>query len=353
MTKINDVLIYFSNRCNLDCSYCFTSKENEQILTWRQLKEFLIWFLNQPGDFKRIGVAGGEPFLEFDMIKRMINFLKKNENYDFKNILFSDILTNGTILNKKIFDFLEKEQLGLNFSLDGNFSSNLNRKFKNGNSCFDQVWNNLERYKKEIGQPLISVTIAPNNADKFYSSIKWLIDNGFYRIKFTPTVVFGQWSLKDVNIFIKEFRKIIKYYFLLKKSKNYNQLDFLDNLARKIKKQGFFDCGIGKQTVLFFNGNIYACPLAYSFNQEFKDLLLLGKSSENINLEKIKHLTNFSFLNTYGFTKPYKHAYIKEMGQMICLLFKKPGIFANERYVKNLIKLFLQIYKEIDQAFCR
>lgn len=353
MIKINGALIYFSNRCNLDCAYCFVPRRIEQRLSWDQVKDFLIWFLNQPADSKRIGIAGGEPLLEFDLLKGMILFLRKNSVYDYKRLIISDVVTNGTILNGEIIQFLKKEKIGLNFSIDGDIESNLNRRFKDGRSCFDTVWKNIMRYKKEMGQPLISMTVAPNNVGRFYSNMKFLLENGFYRIKFCPSVVFGKWSAQDVNIFINEFRKISKYYLFLKKTKSNISLNFLENLSNKIKREGFSACSLGRQVVLSYDGNIYACPLIHSFNQEFRNLALIGRLPGRIDSEKLNYLRNFNYLKTVGFKGNYSHAYIKDVGKMLCLLFEEQGVLLNKKYVKNAIKLYLQIYKETSKIFHR
>lgn len=353
MVKITDALIYFSNRCNLDCTYCFVPKEYEQRLSWKQINDFLIWFLSQPADFKRIGTAGGEPLLELDLIKKMVFLLKKNKIYDYQKIIITDISTNGTILNEGIFDFLKKERIGLNFSIDGDLESNLNRRFKDGRDCFDVVWDNMIKYKDEIGQPLISMTITPNNVHKFYSNVKLFLNNGFYRIKFSPAVVFGKWSNRDVNIFINEFKKVVTYYLSFKKDRSEIPLVFLESLSNRIKKEGFFNCSLGRQFVLSYDGNIYACPLIHSFSQELRKLALLGRLPGRVDLEKLNSLRNLNYLEACGLKNNYNHPYIRELCIMPCLLFEKHGILSDKKYVKNAIKLYLRIYEVISKTFHR
>ena len=352
MNEVTDALISFSNHCNLDCHYCFVSKERLQRLSWKKVESFLVWFLNQPAPFKRIGIAGGEPLLEIGLIKKTFSFLKKNKIYDFRKITMSDIVTNGTILNAEIIDFLKKEKTGLNFSLDGDRQSNRNRIFKNGKGCYDAVWKNMAKYRDEISRdPIISITIAPNNADKFFSNIKFLFDNGFYRIKFSPTVASDRWPDCDVDIFINESKKVIKYYRLLKKTKKDASLYFLDELSKKMKDQGFFNCSLGRQVVLSYDGHIYACPLVQSFDRESKELVKIGSLPGTIGLKKLESLRSCDCLKNSRFKNSYNHPYIRDIGRMQCLLFEKHGVLADDRHVKSTAKLFLQINKEINQAF--
>ncbi|HBG61631.1 MAG: hypothetical protein A2Y03_09505 [Omnitrophica WOR_2 bacterium GWF2_38_59] len=351
-TEITDALIYFSNCCNLDCSYCFVPKETEKRLSWEQIEAFFTWFLKQPARLKRIGIAGGEPLLELGLIKKTFSFLRENNLYDYRKITMSDIFTNGTILNKEILDLLRKENVGLGFSLDGSQTSNRNRKFKNGGDSFEVVWKNMLKYRNEINhQPSISITITPNNAHRFYSNIKFLLDNEFYKIKFSPAVISGKWTDQLVDIFISEFKKVITYYKFLVETKKDIPLRFLDNLFNQIKKEGFFNCSLGRQMVLSYDGNVYACPLAQSFDQEFKDLVHVGNPLEAIDLEKLASLIDCDFLKRSRFKDSCASPYIRDVDRMACSLFEKHGILADNDHVKAITKLFLQINKEITGSF--
>lgn len=62
-----------------------------------------------------IGFYGGEPLLEFDNIKRLIEYIE--ERYPYKSISYS-MTTNGTLFNQENIKFLIKKNINVMISLD-------------------------------------------------------------------------------------------------------------------------------------------------------------------------------------------------------------------------------------------
>ncbi|MCK5083785.1 MAG: 4Fe-4S cluster-binding domain-containing protein, partial [Candidatus Omnitrophica bacterium] len=71
MFNINKITLLLSNRCNLKCSYCFVSTENEEQLSEEQISIFIRWFLQQKNtaNYRELDIFGGEPFFEFELLK--------------------------------------------------------------------------------------------------------------------------------------------------------------------------------------------------------------------------------------------------------------------------------------------
>ena len=64
----------------------------------------------------KIGFYGGEPLLEFDLIKKCIEYT--NQHTDKIKVIYA-ITTNGTLLNDEMIALFEKNQLELTISFDG------------------------------------------------------------------------------------------------------------------------------------------------------------------------------------------------------------------------------------------
>lgn len=84
---------------------------------------------------------GGEPFLNFPLIKEVVEYVKQIDN---ETIFY--ITTNGTLLNSEIIDFLTENNILITFSLDG-FKENhdRNRVYENGRPTFDTIINNINK----------------------------------------------------------------------------------------------------------------------------------------------------------------------------------------------------------------
>lgn len=94
---------------------------------------------------------GGEPFLQFDLIKICVEYFKKlpwhNYRINTRDLVFVTN-TNLSIMNNEILEFLVKNNVFLYASLDGpEEEHNRCRVFENGEGTFTQAYINLEKIK--------------------------------------------------------------------------------------------------------------------------------------------------------------------------------------------------------------
>lgn len=111
-------------------------------------KKSIDFLSNHSIDAKEIGIGfyGGEPLIEFELIKEIVAYAK--EVFTGKPILFS-MTTNGSLLNEEIIKFLKENGFNLMISLDGPKEVNdQNRIFPDGSGTFDVVMNNIKLIAK-------------------------------------------------------------------------------------------------------------------------------------------------------------------------------------------------------------
>ena len=151
-----------TDRCNLNCYYCAYGKfyNNESIRgdSDIDIKKAII-FLNYVVDYLNsqyntlvnkpiyIGFYGGEPLMNFEVIKEITNYSKniklKNGNY------FKYLMTTNGILLDKYKDFLAENDFRLTVSLDGNKEHNSYRKFQNEADSYNIVYNNVNSLRRD------------------------------------------------------------------------------------------------------------------------------------------------------------------------------------------------------------
>jgi uncharacterized protein len=92
-----------------------------------------------------VSFYGGEPLLQFDLIKKVIEYCNRSGpdiNYY--------MTTNGTLLTDEMIDFIIKNDIIMTFSLDGYKSNHdRNRVFMNDKGSFDTVMKNIIRLQEE------------------------------------------------------------------------------------------------------------------------------------------------------------------------------------------------------------
>lgn len=181
--KVGKITLQVTQNCNLRCSYCpYTSNaggnrvHNSKRMSFDTAVKSLEMIKARSIDLDEILISfyGGEPLLEFELIKKIVKYSK--ENFEGKKIFFS-MTTNGTLLNKDILLFLVENNFVITLSLDGPQEINdKNRKFHNSDkSVFNEVVFWIEYilrvypdYKYKIG---INMVIDPQNKLSEYNAL--------------------------------------------------------------------------------------------------------------------------------------------------------------------------------------
>lgn len=153
--------IYLTNRCNCNCRYCSSGAikgNGVGSLSFKEVTRAIELFASYvnclrsrtsakiekaPAAIRGIGLSGGEPFLEWELVKKVIRYSRKR--YEWFNI---SMCTNGTLLDKDKMGFLLDNDIDRAVSLDGLKKANdCNRKFLKDSkaSVYEIVMNKLER----------------------------------------------------------------------------------------------------------------------------------------------------------------------------------------------------------------
>ena len=153
--KMAGFTVHITSQCNLACSYCIFGGDYERhpelsrtAMTWetaRNMVDFLVSHAKE-AESLRLDFFGGEPLLEFALIKRTVEYLKTCLSDDKRQITIT-IASNGTLLSEETLSFLLKHNVYLQFSIDGERSvHDRERRFRNSDhGSFDLILNNLER----------------------------------------------------------------------------------------------------------------------------------------------------------------------------------------------------------------
>lgn len=264
-------LMYFilSTGCNLACKYCFIennannnhSEINMSKDTAILALEKYIKYLNDNPDIEdpQIIFYGGEPFVNYEVMKDVVNYAKSKNS----KILFS-LVTNATLINDNILEFLKSNNISIGISIDGPKEINdSNRIFRNsGDSVYDTVIKVIKKCQEINLNYGLSITVSNNlldNKDKFFTWIKNLnISSIFYNLY--------HFSEAEKNSNWKSFYKKMDD-FLFESFDSLEDLGISDGrIARKIdsilnKKFKFSDCASlgANQLTLKPNGDITLC----------------------------------------------------------------------------------------------
>ena len=122
--NIGQLILQVTQNCNLRCKYCVYSgsyvnrTHSNKRMSFETAKKAVDFYYRHNRNKKNaiIGFYGGEPLLEMDLIKRVVEYSKKL--FEGKFIVFN-ITTNATLLTEDIIHFFNDNNIGLTISLDG------------------------------------------------------------------------------------------------------------------------------------------------------------------------------------------------------------------------------------------
>lgn len=152
--NLKGIILQVTQNCNLRCKYCVYSgsyvnrHHNNKRMTLDTAKAAIDFFWSHSSKSNNLsfGFYGGEPLLEFELIKKTVEYIK--EKFIGKKYTFT-ITTNATLLEEEQIHFLAENDFQLVISLDGPAEiQNANRVFADGErGTFDAVMKNLNKVK--------------------------------------------------------------------------------------------------------------------------------------------------------------------------------------------------------------
>ena len=158
---LDQITLGITEDCNLRCRYCIfseayslsrnrTSKKMDLPTAKKALDYYVSLFLEgrEYNPVRRPAVAfyGGEPLMNFDLIKNCVLYLK--ETYPELEFHFT-FTTNGTLLTREKEKFFLEHDFYINFSIDGpKDEHDRNRVYPGDKGSFSDVMKNVQRFMK-------------------------------------------------------------------------------------------------------------------------------------------------------------------------------------------------------------
>lgn len=220
--------IAIASDCNLRCRYCFIDKGSGEVMSFSCARKVLEELIVSPGNKKRIGIYGGEPLIQFPLVRSIVEYGISLGDAHNKDIFFS-IATNGILLNKNNLEFFGSRGVHLAISCDGAYGENL-RVNQNGRSINRVLISRLRDVFQMIPSSCITVLqgIHPQNVDWMFDNFQYLANLGFRNFNFE--IICGlRWEDCHHESFLRGFLKVRQF---ITKSISSGDFLFLEPLSR-------------------------------------------------------------------------------------------------------------------------
>ena len=123
-TDIKALCLHVSHACDLTCSYCFAGQGRfngpAALMSLDVGKRAIDFLVENSGSRHNLEVDffGGEPLLNFDVVKDIVTYARSIEEASNKNFRFT-LTTNGMGITDEVIDFCNRECHNVVLSLDG------------------------------------------------------------------------------------------------------------------------------------------------------------------------------------------------------------------------------------------
>ena len=192
---IKALCLHVAHSCNLACSYCFAGQGKyhgkDALMSFETGKRAFDFLIENSGTRRNLEVDffGGEPLLNWDVVKKLVEYARSIEKEKNKNFRFT-LTTNGVLIDDEVIEFANKEMSNVVLSLDGR--KDVHDKFRvdyAGKGSYDKI---LPRFKKLVdnrnGQNYyMRGTFTHFNTD-FTNDIFHMADLGFKELSMEPVV---------------------------------------------------------------------------------------------------------------------------------------------------------------------
>jgi hypothetical protein len=200
-----ELILVITRRCNMSCAHCPVEKKNKNLSENKARKAVDIFLANNAKsgkDVLKIRFFGGEPLLEWEKIKRLIEYASQRSN----RMIF-DITTNGALLSGEILKFISEQG---NAELIISFHRNIF--LKKIKPYLDEI----KRSKKII----FTIKVDPDAVSNLSRDFIFLHSQGISRFNILPAY-YVLWKKREIERLAVQFQKILWYIGLQGKENFY------------------------------------------------------------------------------------------------------------------------------------
>ncbi len=270
---VKALCMHIAHTCNLNCSYCFASQGkyhgDRAMMSFEVGKQAFDFLIANSGTRRNLEVDffGGEPLMNFDVVKELVAYARSIEKDHGKNFRFT-LTTNGVLIDDDVIDFANKEMSNVVLSLDGR--KEVHDRFRvdyNGKGSWEKI---VPKFQKLVNARdgknyYMRGTFTHHNPD-FLEDIKEMLSLGFKELSMEPVVCAADdpsaLTDEDLPVVMKQYEELAE--LMLKKHKEGDPFTFyhymIDLKGGPCIYKRISGCGSGTEYMAVTPwGDLYPC----------------------------------------------------------------------------------------------
>ncbi len=216
---VKALCLHIAHTCNLNCEYCFASqgkyRGERAVMNFDIGKKALDFLIENSGTRRNLEVDffGGEPLMNFDVVKQLVAYARSVEKEHGKNFRFT-LTTNGLLIDDDVIDFANRECSNVVLSLDGR--KEVHDRYRvdyNGTGSWERIVPKFQKLVESRGGKdyYMRGTFTHANPD-FLEDIKVMLDLGFNELSMEPVVCApgdpSELTPDDIEIVMKQYEDL-------------------------------------------------------------------------------------------------------------------------------------------------
>ena len=274
-----EYIIHLTEKCNLNCTYCYEKKRNKDI-SFEDIKNLIDYEISKKQKYSIIIFYGGEPLIQKNMIKSTIDYINSKK---CKTDFYYGITTNGTLLDDDFIKYMKQNKfVNIAYSIDGmKPTHDLNRLTIDGKGTFDIVEKNAKNLLKAFNSVVAMSVITRDNLINLSKNVEYLIEMGFKYIN----LLFDysqDWQDEDLDEIRKQYNEIAQIYADKILQESDVEIPLIDDKIKIYIKDTDCneDCGLGMKTInVGTDGNFYPC-MQFVNNKDF----IIGNCKDGVDI---------------------------------------------------------------------
>lgn len=270
-------LFVVSLRCDHSCQYCQVSRQSENKAAFDMTEETadqaLEIVFRSPNPAIKIEFQGGEPLLNFDLVRYVVLKAKQVNEVEKRDLQFV-ITTTLSLITDEILDFCKEHKIFLSSSLDGPEDLHNRNRPRPGKDSYSRFVEGLQKARDKLGYDAVSALMTTSPAS--LTRVRDIIDeylkhdlDGIFLRHLSPygfAIKTKSYDAYNVDRWLEFYREGLDYIVELNKQGVRFTEHFASLLLTKMftsNDPGFVDLmnpsGAGLSAVVFnYDGDVYA-----------------------------------------------------------------------------------------------
>ena len=270
---VKALCLHIAHDCNLRCKYCFAATgdfgTSRALMSTETGKKAIDFLIEKSGSRRNLEIDffGGEPLLNFNVVKKLVEYALERSQETGKNFRFT-LTTNAVLLNEEHKQFINKYIGNVVLSIDGRPEINDKMRYRvDGRGTYGDILPKIKDMAESRGQEgyYVRGTFTRENLD-FSKDVLHLADLGFKQISVEPVVAAKDTGFdirqEDLPELFREYENLaLEYVNRYNASLGFNFFHFMLDLehgpcaVKRLK-----GCGAGHEYLAVTpEGDLYPC----------------------------------------------------------------------------------------------